>query len=172
MPRFIMTAFGHDRPGVVADVAELVYEHDCNLEDSTMTRLADEFAVILLFTGGGEDLERSLGRACRRLEREKGISAFIRPVQEACMTTPRGTPRLLHVQGIDHAGIVYRISRHLADRGVNILNLTSRREPLPESGTTRYLMDMLLDIPQDMPVRELEEGLEPLEEELQVDISL
>ena len=48
--RFIMTAFGQDRPGIVADVTRLLFENGCNLEDTTMTQLADEFTLILLFT--------------------------------------------------------------------------------------------------------------------------
>ena len=51
--RFIMTAFCKDRPGIVADVTEVIYENGCNLEDSTMTNMLDEFAIILLFTGKG-----------------------------------------------------------------------------------------------------------------------
>ena len=48
--RFIMTAFGKDRPGIVADVTEMLYENGCNLEDTSMTLLAGEFTLILLFT--------------------------------------------------------------------------------------------------------------------------
>ena len=45
-----MSAIGKDRPGIVADLAELIFEHGCNLEDSSMTILGGEFAVLLLFT--------------------------------------------------------------------------------------------------------------------------
>jgi glycine cleavage system transcriptional repressor len=168
-----MTAFGPDRPGVVADVTELVYEHECNLEDSTMTRLRDEFAIILLFSGSENepDVEGKLTRACRRLEREKNISAFIRPVQKEKAEKPAGTPTLLHVEGVDHTGIVYRISRHLADQGINIANLTSRRDFLPESGTATYHMEILLDVPSGITREKLAQGLSRLENELQVDIS-
>ena len=77
--KFIMTAFGKDRPGIVADVSQIIYENGCNLEDSTMTLLADEFTIILLFAGREEgSLESNLLNACRRLEKEKGITAFIR----------------------------------------------------------------------------------------------
>ena len=69
---YIMTAFGKDRPGIVADVSQVLYENGCNLEDSTMTLLADEFTLILLFAAGEEDIEEQLSKACRRLEREKG----------------------------------------------------------------------------------------------------
>ncbi|MGD2098853.1 MAG: ACT domain-containing protein [Desulfobacterales bacterium] len=54
--KYIMTTFSKDRPGVVADVTEVLYEHGCNLKDSTMTFMLDEFAIILLLTGKGEGL--------------------------------------------------------------------------------------------------------------------
>ena len=79
--KFIMTAFSKDRLGIVADVTEVLFEHGCNLEDSTMTNMLDEFPIILLFTGKGDGLEEKLSGDCRRLEREKGITAFIRPVE-------------------------------------------------------------------------------------------
>ena len=37
---FAMSAIGRDRPGIVADLADLIYECDCNLEDSRMNRTA------------------------------------------------------------------------------------------------------------------------------------
>lgn len=51
---FALSAIGRDRPGIVADLAELIYECDCNLEDSSMTILGSEFAVLLLLTGEGK----------------------------------------------------------------------------------------------------------------------
>ena len=50
---FALSAIGRDRPGIVADLAELIYECDCNLEDSSMTILGSEFAVLLLLDGRG-----------------------------------------------------------------------------------------------------------------------
>ena len=75
-----MTAFGEDRPGIVADVTRILYENGCNLEENSMTLLADEFTLILLFSCSSEGIEEELQRECRRLEREKGISAFLRPL--------------------------------------------------------------------------------------------
>ena len=69
--KFIMTAFCKDRPGIVADVSQVIYENGCNLEDSSMTSLSDEFAIILLLSGREEgDLEEQLSKGCRRLERD------------------------------------------------------------------------------------------------------
>ena len=68
---FALSAIGRDRPGIVADLAELIYECDCNLEDSSMTILGSEFAVLLLLTGEAPDVEARLSAACKRLEWEK-----------------------------------------------------------------------------------------------------
>ena len=55
---FALSAIGRDRPGIVADLAELIYECDCNLEDSSMTMLGGEFAVLLLLSSQAQDIER------------------------------------------------------------------------------------------------------------------
>ncbi|MCP3954209.1 MAG: amino acid-binding protein, partial [Desulfobacterales bacterium] len=124
---YIMTAFGKDRPGIVADVTQVLYENGCNLEDSSMTLLADEFTLILLFTTGSQaDIEDRLSKECRRLEREKGVSAFLRSVGKSPAAPKTAfTERTLHVEGVDKAGIVYKVSRFLADNNLNIVDLVS-----------------------------------------------
>jgi len=46
--RVVISGIGPDQPGIVASVSEILFRHGANIEDSTMTQLADEFAVILL----------------------------------------------------------------------------------------------------------------------------
>jgi glycine cleavage system transcriptional repressor len=170
--KFIMTAFGKDRPGIVADVAEVIYESGCNLEDSTMTRLADEFTLILLLSGQGDDLEEKLGKECRRLEIEKNLSAFIRSV-EVDQPAPRpGNFHTIRVEGLDQAGIVYKTSKYLADNRINIENLTSKRAFSPESGGAIYKMKIDVLIPDTVSMNDFEKGLDRIENELHVDITL
>ena len=175
--KFIMTAFGMDQPGVVADVTEMIYEYGCNLEDSTMTRLEDEFTMIFLCSGqdddSGESLESQLIRACRRLEREKGISVFLRPIEpHAPHKKPIVSTHTIHVEGIDHAGIVYRVSRYLADQGINVVDLQSHLRFSPESGTAFYSIQMHVEIPEDISLEKVRTGLHQVGDELHVDITL
>jgi glycine cleavage system transcriptional repressor len=170
---YIMTAFGKDRPGVVADVTRLIYESGCNLEDSAMTLLLDEFAMILLFTGKAATLSEDLSRECRRLEKEKGISAFFRILEKSSKSAGNGYNRhTLHVEGIDQAGIVYRVSRHLAELGINIANLSSHRKSLPESGTAMYRMNIDIQVPVSLSPDDLNKSLHKLGEEIHVDIAV
>ena len=171
--KFIMTAFSKDRPGIVADVTEVIYENGCNLEDSTMTSMLDEFAIILLFAGKGDHLEEQLSGDCRRLEREKGITAFIRPVEaEGREKQFNFTSKTIKVEGIDQTGIVFKISRFLANNHINIENLTSRRTTSPESGTALYFMEIRVQVPDSISLEQLENGLSQVGEELNLDITL
>jgi glycine cleavage system transcriptional repressor len=170
--KFIMTAFGLDRPGFVADVTQIIYEHGCNLEDSTMTRLEDEFAMILLCAGQGEGLEEQLSKACRRLEREKGISVFFRSIESPKVARKKPfSTHILHVEGVDHAGIVYKISKYLAEYRINIADLQSRLKFSPGSGTAIYTIEMHVEIPEGAPLEDVWKGLARVGDELHVDIT-
>lgn len=171
--RYIMTAFGQDRPGIVADVTKLLFENGCNLEDTTMTQLADEFTLILLFTSQDPGIEELLGRECRRLEKDRDISAFMRPLQKRQGKTAERLARcVLHVEGEDQAGIVYKISQFLADKGMNICNLQSTVKPAAGSGTTIYVMDIHVQIPEGGSATQVEEGLSAVADDLNVDITV
>jgi len=169
--KFIMTAFSKDRPGVVADVTEVIYENGCNIEDSTMTNILDEFAIIFLFVGKGDGLEETLLNECRRLEREKGITAFIRPVETKDQERPiNHYTKTINVEGIDQTGIVFKISKYLATNNINIENLTSRRFTSPESGTPLYYMEIKVQVPESISLGNFEKGLSKVSEELNLDI--
>ncbi len=167
---YVLTAFGKDRPGVVADVTGLIFEIGGNLEDTTMTRLADEFAIILLFSIR-KDIENDLAKACRRLEKERGVSAYFRPAETSggVMKIPYTLQRV-HAEGIDHTGIVYRISDYLASIKVNIANLTSRRVTSPESGTVRYILEIVIQVPEDVSIESMKRSLDRIGREIDVDI--
>jgi glycine cleavage system transcriptional repressor len=171
---FALSAIGRDRPGIVADLAELIYECDCNLEDSSMTILGSEFAVLLLLSGEAADLERRLATACKRLEWEKRLTVFVRPLErEPAPAVEPGAERMeCVVTGVDKAGIVARVSRVLADHAVNITALSTQTRPEPESGTPIFTMRIEMAVPPRVDRRALRERLEQVAGELCVDLSL
>jgi len=172
---FALSAIGLDRPGIVADLAELIFECDCNLEDSSMTILGSEFAVLLLLSGDGPDVERRLSAACKRLEWEKRLTVFFRPLAGdpyARVAGARTVPMECEVSGLDKAGIVARVSRTLADLGVNITALQTQARPGAESGTPVFTMRIRMAVPDTVERRVLRERLERVAAELRVDVSL
>lgn len=171
--RYIMTAFGKDRVGIVADVSRLLYENDCNLEDTNMNMLADEFTLSLLFSCKQQNIEEQLSHECRRLEREKGISAFVRQISALERKTSNGCKTCtLRIESLDQAGIVYKTSQFLADNQLNILQLKSKAKASPESGATIYCMDIHVQVPDNISLDQVEDDLSAKADELQVDISM
>lgn len=171
--RYIMTAFGKDRAGIVADVTRLLYENSCNLEDTTMSMLADEFTLSLLFSSQQAGIDELLTKECRRLELDKGISAFIRPLQPLQIKETRSYKTCtLHIEGLDQAGIVYKTSQFLADRGLNIIQLDSAASASPQSGATLYNMTIHVQVPEELLFDQLEEELSSVADELNVDVTM
>jgi glycine cleavage system transcriptional repressor len=171
--KYIMSAFCKDRPGIVAAITKVLYELGCNLEDSTMTQMLNEFAIILLFTSREEGLQGQLEQACTKLEQENGITAIIRPVEtEDEQKLDEHVSRTIHVTGVDQTGIVFKVSRFLADNHINIENLTSQRTISPESGTVIYSMELVVQIPADLSLEGLDNGISQVGEELNLDITI
>ena len=171
---FALSAIGRDRPGIVADLAELIYECDCNLEDSSMTILGSEFAVLLLLSGESADVERRLSAGCKRLEWEKRLTVFFRPLDGDASRDPgrHATALQCVVSGVDKAGIVARVSRTLADQDVNITALHTQSRPEPESGTPIFTMRIDMAAPAGSDLRALRERLERVAAELHVELAL
>ncbi len=171
---YALSAIGRDRPGIVADLAELIYECDCNLEDSSMTILGSEFAVLLLLSSAGPEAELRLSSGCKRLEWEKRLTVFFRPLEgePVAYATRAQTHRYaLQAIGVDRAGIVAKIARCLADHAVTIAEMTTQSRPEPESGTPIYTMEMALDVPQQVDTTTLGRHLQAIGEELQIDVT-
>ncbi len=80
--RWIVTALGKDRPGIVAGITKILYQLGCNLEDSAMTRLGGEFAVMLAFSASAKAGADRLRRAFEPLEKRLhcGLERFVRKV--------------------------------------------------------------------------------------------
>ena len=177
MPKkFLLTAFAKDRPGIVADLSRVIYENGYNLEESSMTNLAGEFAILLLLSTSavnGEGAEEKLSAECRRLEREKGITAFIRPINPEWQERKTNIlAKIIHVEGLDQAGIVYKVSRFLADNDINISTLNTEMKLSPESGAAIYAMTIQVELPSRLSLQTIEDGLGRIGDQLNVDVSI
>ena len=172
---FALSAIGRDRPGIVADLAELVYDCDCNLEDSSMTVLGSEFAVLLLLTGEAVDVEQRLSTASKRLEWEKRLTVFIRPLESEPIPYSVGkeaAPYELQATGVDKAGLVARVARCLAGHGASITQMFTQSRPEPGTGTPIYTMAIRLDLPKDVAEAGLRAELDKVAAELNIDVAL
>jgi glycine cleavage system transcriptional repressor len=171
---FILSAIGRDRPGLVADLAQLIYDCDANLEDSRMTILGTEFAVILLCSSTASNASDRLGAGVKRLERDEGLTILLRELAEGPRPPVPAPGSVLHrltVAGEDRAGIVASVCRALAERGINIADLSTRSLPGP-GGSPHYQMTMAIEVPERLDVGDLRRALDELADRLVIDLAL
>ncbi|MER7168725.1 ACT domain-containing protein [Micromonospora sp. NPDC000207] len=123
MNQLAITVIGRDRPGIVADVAEVLARLGANLTDSTMTRLRGQFAMTLICVGPtAAEAEAALGP----LAADGHLLATVRAVVGDGEVAPTGEPYVLTVHGADRMGIVAATTRVLADVGGNVTDLSTR----------------------------------------------
>jgi glycine cleavage system transcriptional repressor len=172
---FILSVLGKDRPGIAADVSEVIYECGGNIEDSSMSLLRNHFALLLLFYTGREEVSQKLTSGLKRLECEKNLTVFYSPItfEEAYPKFKEETDRFrITTSGVDHAGIVFKVCRLLADRKVNIIDMETHRVLSAESGTPLFEMDIDVEVPRLISEQGLREDLHRLANELVIDLVL
>lgn len=171
---FAMTAVGKDRPGIVAAVARVLFELGCNIEDSSHTLLGGEFAIILLLTApetiSRERLENSLRDAGVPLGLTIGLSSISLADLSRTDDTTHTLPFMVSVYGSDHPGIVYRITRYLAEKDVNITDLNTKVIRKNEAPT--YVMMLEIEVPSEVNPSNLTLELEAIGTELGVQVAV
>ncbi len=175
MNRFvIITAAGPDRPGIVARIARVLYQTGCNIEDSSMTRLRGEFAMMFIVLlpakpGGLKKIKRSL----QKVQKALGLSLLLRPLskQEARREQrPLGRSFLLSVYGSDKPGIVYHVTRLIASYGINITDMNTRVIGPPDNPI--YVMILETQVPAKVKLTAVHSELRKLKRKVNVDITL
>lgn len=124
MNELAITVIGQDRPGIVADVAEVLARLGANLTDSTMTRLRGHFAMTLICAGPADAAE--VEAALAPLSTDGQLLSSVRAVRPDASGAPTGEPYLLTVHGADRLGIVAAVTRVVAEAGGNVTDLTTR----------------------------------------------
>jgi glycine cleavage system transcriptional repressor len=95
------------------------------------------------------------------------------PLEEAHLLAKEPSDHFkMTTSGIDHAGIVSRVCRLLADQGVNIVDMKTRRILSTETGTPLFEMEIDLDIPRSVSEFSLRKDLHGLANELLIDLVL
>ncbi|MBI4340728.1 MAG: ACT domain-containing protein [Candidatus Omnitrophica bacterium] len=170
--RWIVTALGKDRPGIVAGVTQVLYKLGCNLEDSAMTRLEGEFAIMLILSGRASVTPEKLRAAFSTLQRRLKLVVYVKPLSRQEATTPRGRgkPFMISVYGSDRPGIVFRVADTLAKAGVNVTDVHTHRSA--GKRPSLYLMLLEVEVPSRVKLAALERRLKTLGGSLGVRVNL
>ena len=159
MSLLAISAIGADRPGIVAALTRVLYDHGANLEDTSMTILRGHFAMTLIVAADGDGLEEALRAAL------PDLILTVREVPEEHEQAV-ARPFVVSVYGADHPGILTRVAAVLAERSVNITDLTTRLVD------DLYAMVLDVDLPAAADEAEVADALHAVAAELEVEATI
>lgn len=150
MKKVVISVLGTDRPGIVAAVSRILFDHRCNIEDVAQTILQTEFTGIFIASIpehlDSEDLLVPLEYRLQPL----GLRMLVKPLEAASgeTTSAASEPFVITTTGPDQLGLVSGMTEVIARFGVNITNLRAafRGGDDPSQNTMIYEVDVPLHI--------------------------
>lgn len=165
----VISFIGEDRPGLIGQISAAVAEHEGNWLESRMSQLAGKFAGIVRVGVSTEHI-KGMTEALKALE-SHGLSVLV----EASEANPDAADHQimqLTMLGLDRPGIVREVSQALAKYGINVLEMTTDISNAPMTGELMFNAEASIEIPEKFDIKELQDQLEIITNDLAVDIEL
>ena len=165
MNQYAIAAMGSDQPGIVAAVGEAILALGGNIDDSSMTILGGQFAMLLVVnTPGDRDaLEGALAPIAERF----GLLLEVREATHHPFSTEDRDDYVVAAYGPDKPGLVSTLSRVLADGQANITDFGSRL-----GADHTFAMWFNASLADGTDIDALRAQLEAVGEELRLDVRL
>lgn len=167
---FSISVVGRDEPGIVAAIAKVLYDVECNLADASMSVLNDTFAMVLVVEAPKSLDEARLKHELSLITPRFDVLASVHAIERPRHKPANGSERvLIHVYGSDRPGIVHGVTSLIAASGSNIVDMRTQ-----QSSGSRPLYSMILEVElaagtnQDM----MRSRLDGLAREYQVEVGI
>ncbi|OPZ26502.1 MAG: hypothetical protein BWZ02_01987 [Lentisphaerae bacterium ADurb.BinA184] len=147
---FVISIMTRDRIGIVADVTTAIRDLGGNLADLSQTVVCGHFTMILVASFPESVTRQGLRNALRAIDAADPFEVGIRQPPEAVVPEPAGYSEdhyVLTAVGADRTGLVAAVSTYLRDRGINIVDFTTRVQ------AGQYTMILAIDLPAGCNVR-------------------
>ena len=171
--KYIVNAYGPDRPGLVSALAKALVDAKGNIETTRMARLGDECNITMLvsFTEQTKEEAETFERAAEEIPGLRGTvrrTGFRHRRDEE--EVDRSRWRRVFLQGPDFPGLVYQMTTYLASEGINVETLNTDTQPAPFGDEDLFTIDAVIEIGPDTSLVRFKKSIERLEKKLGVDI--
>ena len=163
----VISAIGTDRTGVVQDLTKVILACGGNIEQSRMTTLGSEFAMLLLVSGNWHTLSR-LEQGLEKLCEGGDLSYSIKKTEEKPVDEDR-MPYAVDVVALDQQGIVFALANFFASRDIEIADVLTSSYAAAHTGAPMYSVQMTVNVPSSQYVAQLRNEFYDLCDELNLD---
>ncbi len=166
----VLSAVGVDRAGVVNDLSKVILDCGGNIEESRMTALGSEFAMLLLVSGNWAAIGK-LEKALAKLAEDKPLSINIRKT-DARSISENSMPYGIDIVSLDQPGIVFRLANFFAARDIEIADLSTRKYAAAHTGSPMFAIQMSINVPASVSISHLRDEFHDLCDQLNLDAIL
>ena len=163
----VLSAIGTDRTGVVQDITKVILSVGGNIEESRMTTLGSEFAVLMLVSGSWHTLSR-LETGLDKLSADQNLTVSIRKTGARPIRNDR-MPYAVDVVSLDQQGIVFNLAEFFAARDIEIADVATRRYSAAHTGAQMFAIQMAVNIPSSVSISHLRDDFLELCDRLNLD---
>ena len=166
MNSLIISAIGADRPGIVSELSNVITSHGANVEESRMIRLGSGFAIVMLVSVTPDWIE-SLEVALQSINE---ITIITKPTKTK--KTSEGIQCQINLSGADNEGIVKVLSKYLAGKSINILEMQTHISNAPITGTPLFNLKAITSTPLNVNISDIQSDLFQISQKLGVEITV
>lgn len=167
---FVISSVGKDRPGIVNELSDIIMACGCNIEDSRMSVLGGEFALILMVSGSWDSVAK-LEQQLPVMEDKLGLTIIARRTESRAGA--RGLiPYEVDVVSMDHPGIVHDVAEFFSSRDINIEEVSTGSYAAAHTGTPMFSLKMTVAVPTDMSLAVLRDEFAEFCDDLNLDAAL
>ena len=164
MNSLIISSIGPDRPGIVSELSSIITSHGGNVEESRMNRLGSYFAIIMLVSVT-PDWQESLEVALQAIN-----DLTIITKSTTTQAANEDIQFQIDLSGADNEGIVKVLSKYLAGKSINILEMETHISNAPVTGTPLFNLLAIITIPDNRDLAEIQSDLTLIAQKLGVEI--
>ena len=166
----VLSVVGTDRAGVVNNVSKVILDCGGNIEESRMTALGSEFAMLMLVSGNWAAIGK-LEKALDKLARDEPLNINIRKTDERSVDDKR-MPYGIDIVSLDQPGIVFNLANFFAAQNIEIADLSTRRYAAAHTGSPMFAVQMAINVPGTVSISQLRDEFLELCDQLNLDAIL
>jgi len=163
----VLSAIGTDRAGVVDDLSKVILDCGGNIEESRMTALGSEFAMLLLVSGNWHTLNK-LETSLDKLAKKRDLTINIKKTSERARAG-EAIPYAVDVVSLDQPGIVFQLAHFFASRGIEIADMATRSYAAAHTGSPMFSVQMNVNVPGNVHLSQLRDEFLEMCDQLNLD---
>ncbi|THB70879.1 MAG: glycine cleavage system protein R [Gammaproteobacteria bacterium] len=167
LKHLVITALGDDRPGIVNELSKEILDKKCNIVDSRMAVLGEQFAIIMLVSGKWDKLAK-LESSSDDLGNKLGLTISTKYTQGRKHNKDK-IPYIVEAVTIDQPGVVNSLASFFSDSGINIESINTSTYNAAITGAQMFSAQITVNIATDIQIAQLREDFFELCDDINLD---